>query len=207
MRYLVVSGHARGVGKTALVVDVIRAFPEAAWTVVKVSPHGHGAWPDPPQAGRRKVAKPEVVLQEERDRRGRTGGSRALAAGARRAFWLRTREGCLLEGMRKLRPKLDGSEYVVFESNAVLHVVGPQLCLMVLDPAVQDFKESARKCLSCVDAFVARSPLGGGGRRQFPEEVPGSRPIFLQRLGEPLPEGLVLLIRNRLFAAVHPPTT
>ena len=207
IRSVVVGGHARGVGKTALVVDIIRAFPEAGWIAVKISPHGHGAWPQGAGAGQKKPAAPDVVLQEERDCSGRTSGSRALAAGARRAFWLRTREGCLLEGMRKLRPKLDGSEYVVFESNAVLDVVGPQLCLMVLDPAVQDFKESARKCLSCVDAFVARSPLGGEGRRQFPEEVPGSRPIFLQRLGEPLPEGLVLLIRNRLFAAVHPPTT
>ena len=207
MRYLVIGGHARGSGKTALVVDIIRTFPEAGWTAVKISPHGHGAWPEGAGDGRRKPAAPDVVLQEERDRGGRSSGSRMLAAGARRSFWLRTREGCLLEGMRRLRPKLDGSEYVVFESNSVLEVVGPQLCLMVLDPAVGDFKDSARKYLGSVDAFVARGPLTGDGWRQSPEQLIGSRPIFVQRLGETLPEGLVLLIRNRLFAAVHPPTT
>lgn len=207
MRYLVVCGHARGVGKTTLVVDIIKAFPEAGWTVVKVSPHGHETQTGQPAGRKGDVSRPRVVLQEERDKRGRSGSSRVLAAGARRSFWLRTPEGSLLEGMRKLRPKLEGSEYVVFESNAVLEVVGAHLCLMVLDPATRDFKESARKNFERVDAFVARGSLAGMQWEGVPEAIWASKPVFEQRFGEPLPEGLLLLIRNRLFAAVHPPTT
>ena len=41
-RLLVVGGHTRNIGKTALVVDLIRAFPEAAWTAVKITQYGHG---------------------------------------------------------------------------------------------------------------------------------------------------------------------
>ena len=42
MRTLVVGGHTRNIGKSALVVDIIRAFPEAAWSAVKITQHGHG---------------------------------------------------------------------------------------------------------------------------------------------------------------------
>jgi len=206
-RYLVICGHAQGVGKTALVVDIIRAFPEVGWTVVKLSPHGHGAGLKRPAPGEGSVPLPRVVLQEERDIGGRSGSSRVLAAGARRSFWLRTPEGSILDGMKKLRPKLEGAEFVVFESNAVLEVVGPHLCLMVLDPATPEFKESARRNLERVDAFVARGSLAGVGWEEIPGELLVSKPVFEQRLGAPLPEGLLLLIRNRLFAPVHPATT
>ncbi len=38
---IVVGGNARKVGKTSLVCAIIRAFPEAEWRAVKVSPHEH----------------------------------------------------------------------------------------------------------------------------------------------------------------------
>ena len=41
-RILVVGGHTRNIGKTALIVDLIRAFPEAAWTAGKITQFGHG---------------------------------------------------------------------------------------------------------------------------------------------------------------------
>ncbi len=206
-RYLVIGGHARGVGKTALVVDIIRAFPEASWTVVKVSPHGHKGRSGKSSTGKARAAAPRIVLQEEKERAGRSGSSRVLAAGARRSFWLRTPEGSIVEGTRKLRPKLQGSEYVVFESNAVLEVVGPHLYLMVLDPAKGDFKESAQRNLERVDAFVTRGPLAGARWKGVSNRLLESRPVFQQRPGEPVPEGLLVLIRNSLFRAVHPPTT
>ena len=31
-RILVVGGHTRNIGKTQLVVEIIRAFPQARWT-------------------------------------------------------------------------------------------------------------------------------------------------------------------------------
>lgn len=206
-RCVVVGGHARGIGKTALVADVIRAFPEAGWTAVKISPHGHGIWPEQPAAGEQTADTPDVVIQEDREGSGSTGGSRFLAAGARRSFWMRTREGHLAEGMARLEEALEGAENVILESNAVLEVLRPQLCLMVLDPSVSEFKESARKHLARVDAFVSRGSLRGTAWPGVSLQAVASKPTWEQRHGDRLPEGLLLLIRNRLLAPVHPPTT
>ncbi|MGH9709022.1 MAG: hypothetical protein ACRD37_00540, partial [Candidatus Acidiferrales bacterium] len=38
-RIIVIGGQCRGVGKTALAMDVIRAFPECDWLAVKITQH------------------------------------------------------------------------------------------------------------------------------------------------------------------------
>lgn len=210
MRYLVVGGHARGVGKTALVVDVIRAFPEAAWTAVKISSHGHGAWPeqtvDRDTAANGAVAELGAILEEETDRAGGTDSSRFLAAGARRAFWLRARPGSLAEGMNLLRRALDGADNVIVESNAVLEFIRPELFLMVVDHVRPELKDSARQALDRVDAFVLRHGVSGAVWEGTFGGLLRAKPRFEQQVGEPLPEALVALIRERLFAPMHPGT-
>ncbi len=203
LRYLVVGGHARGIGKTALVEDVIRAFPEAGWTAVKISPHSHGAWPEQPAVA---DGAPAAVLEEETDRGRRTDSSRYLAAGAHRAFWLRVHPGRMADGMALLREAIAGTEYAILESNAVVDFVRPQLFLLVVDPSQAEFKESARRPLGRVDGVVARNPLNAAAWDTAVEGVIRSKPIFEQRMGEPLPPGLVSLIRQRLFTAMHPGT-
>jgi hypothetical protein len=207
MKYLVIGGHARRVGKTALVGDIIQAIPEIQWAAVKISPHGHGAWQEQPTQVERNSETAKVLLVEDTGRAGHTGGSRYLAAGARRSFWLRTREGHLAEGIGKLETVLRTGETVILESNSVLEVIRPCLYLMVLDSAVREFKESARKWLGHVDAFVTRGSLAGTEWTGVPREVLMSKLVFEQRIGEALPHGLVLLIRNGLIAGVHPRTT
>jgi len=206
MRYLVVGGQARGVGKTALVVDVIRAFPEAGWTAVKITPHGHGAWPELGEPSEGGSAAQAALLQEETDCSERTDSSRYLAAGARRAFWLQTPPGGLADGMTLLRGTLAGTENVILESNAILEFIRPALYLVVLDPELPDFKESARRFIDRADALVLRHSLPGSARQGVAEQPLGERPLFKQGLGEPLPGSLVSLIRERLFAPVHPGT-
>ncbi len=41
-RVIVVGGHTRSIGKTQLVCDVIRAFPEENWIAGKITQYGHG---------------------------------------------------------------------------------------------------------------------------------------------------------------------
>ena len=98
-RYLVVGGHTRSIGKTALVVDLIRAFPGAEWTAVKITQYGHGVCSEHGEPCDCASATHPAILDEERDRSGRTDTSRFLVAGARRSFWLRTRQGDLAQGM------------------------------------------------------------------------------------------------------------
>lgn len=210
MRYLVVGGHARGVGKTALVLDVIRAFPEAAWTAVKITSHGHGAWPEKPvdrdTVANGAVAEPGAILEEETDRAGGADSSRFLAAGARRAFWLRARPGGLAEGMDLLRRALDGADNVIVESNAVLQFIRPELFLMVVDPSRPEVKDSARQALDRVDAFILRHGVSGADWEDIFGGLLRVKPGFEQRVGEPLPEALVALIREKLFTPMHPGT-
>ncbi len=38
---VVVGGHSRRVGKTAVICGLLRGLPDAGWTAVKLSPHAH----------------------------------------------------------------------------------------------------------------------------------------------------------------------
>jgi hypothetical protein len=203
MRFLVVGGQVRGVGKTALVEDVIRAFPEAGWTAVKISSHGHGAWSEPPAE---VEGTPTAVLLEETARNGNTDSSRYLAAGARRAFWLRVPADQMADGMTLLRAALEGTECAILESNAVVEFVHTALFLMVVDPALPEFKPSAQRFAARADAFIARNRITGTPWEGADALLLRSIPVFEQRPGEPLPTPLLALIRERLFHRMHPQT-
>jgi len=207
MRYLVIGGHTRSIGKTSLVVDLIRAIPEAGWTAVKITQFGHGVCSEHGEPCDCASATHAAVLDEETDRSGRTDSSRFLVAGARRSLWLRTRQGDLAEGMPLLRAALEGAENVILESNAVLGFVRPAMYVVVLDPLLPDFKESTQRFMDRADTYVLRNSLTGTAWAGVSERLVRMKPMFEQRLGEPLPGQLLALIRERLFAAVHPEAT
>jgi len=202
-RMLVVGGQSRNVGKTALVVDLLRSFPEVDWLAVKITQYGHGVCAVDGAACDCAPKEHAVALEEEADPAGRSDTSRFLAAGARRALWLRSRQGELAEALPLLRRELEPAEngatlHAVVESNSLLGFVKPQLYLVALDPAVTDFKESARRFLDRADAFVLRRPPAGEwaavGKR-----LVGEKPVFVQQPGERLPEELEELVRRKFF--------
>jgi molybdopterin-guanine dinucleotide biosynthesis protein len=199
-RLLVVGGQSRNVGKTSLVVDLIRAFPDAGWTAVKITQYGHGVCAVNGGACACAPREHAVALDIEKDPAGRSDTSRMLAAGARRALWLRTKQGHLAQGLPLLRQELSrdpeaASQHLMVESNSLLGYLSPRLYLIVLDPAVADFKESARRYIDRADAFVVRGPADGNGPA-LPSRHLG-RPVYWQEIGEPLPAGLAALVRER----------
>lgn len=204
MRILVIGGHSRSVGKTSLVVDLIRAFPQAAWTAVKITQYGHGVCSvhgEPCDCTPRDHA---VALDEEHDRSDRTDTSRFLVAGAARSFWLRTPQGGLAGGMPLLREALSGAENVILESNAILQLLRPELYLVVLDASQPDFKATARSYLDRADAFVLRS---ASIQSPWPEVSPTllrGRPAFHQALGESLPPEILDFVSCRFWNSMHP---
>src|SRR5437016_6208866 len=127
-RLIVVGGHTRSIGKTQLVCDVISAFPQANWIAGKITQYGHGVCA---QNGENCDCAPDehvsVINWETRADTG-TDSSRFLAAGARRSFWLRTKQGFLAEGLPLLRAALlqtrEAGEQetppVIVESNSLL---------------------------------------------------------------------------------------
>jgi hypothetical protein len=202
-RLLVVGGQSRNIGKTALVVDLIRAFPQADWVAAKITQYGHGVCAMNGETCDCAPRDHGVALDLERDPAGRSDTSRFLAAGARRALWLRVRLGQLDEGwpllLQELR-RLETSERanVIIESNSLLGLVDPSLCLMVLDPAVVDFKASARQFLHRADAFVVR-PRIEKEWQGVPKSLLALRPVFCQTAGEGLPDGAIGFVRKTFF--------
>ena len=77
-----------------------------------------------------------------------------LASAALRSFWLRTRQGELAEGMPALRSAMASSRNTLIESNSVLNFLRPDLYLFVLDHAIVDLKDSARRFLARADVLV-----------------------------------------------------
>src|SRR5712692_1169295 len=201
-RVIVIGGHTRSIGKTQLVCHVISAFPEKNWIAGKITQYGHGVCA---KNGENCDCAPEehaCAISWEKSPN-ETDSGRFLAAGARRSFWLRTKQGFLAEGMPLLRNALrEAAETdqsapgrVILESHTLLQFLKPSLYLMVLDPSKADFKESARLQMDRASAFVLRQPLhaadSAGAWAGLPLQLLRGKPQFLQREGEAVPQGLL----------------
>jgi hypothetical protein len=128
---IIVGGHTRSIGKTQLVCDLIAAFPQEKWIAGKITQYGHGVCA---QNGENCDCAPDehVCAISWEKNASDTDSGRFLAAGARRSFWLRTKQGFLAEGMPLLRKALndlpddlhesdqEGPARVILESNTLL---------------------------------------------------------------------------------------
>ncbi len=201
-RVIVVGGHTRSIGKTQLVCDVISAFPQANWIAGKITQYGHGVCA---QNGENCDCAPETRADTGTD------SSRFLAAGARRSFWLRTKQGFLAEGLPLLRAALLQAREagtpepppVIVESNSLVQFLKPSLYFAVVDPAKDDFKDSARAALDRADALVLRGssdvlPAAGPSWIKLPTHVLKEKPSVMQQEGDPLPEPLHVLVQRTL---------
>jgi hypothetical protein len=190
---VVVGGQCRKVGKTALVVEVIKAFPNRNWTAVKITPYTESGCPVNGPACSCSTEDHLFAVREETVRNESTDTSRFLSAGASRALWLETKEHRLGGALRALASELRNAKHAIVESDAIVEFWKPSIFLMVLDPANPDFKSSARRNLPFADAFVFRSPfapaasIAGEGVRGAPAM---DKPKFLQTIGTPLPKEL-----------------
>ena len=154
MAIVVVGGHSRNIGKTSVVEGLIRGMPEMRWTAFKITQFGHGMCSANGEPCDCETAEHTLAVSEERDRSSGTDSSRYLAAGAVRSLWVRTRTGDLAEAMPRIRRELEQAENAVIESNSILRFLRPDVYLSVLDPAVEDFKDSARLYLDRADAVL-----------------------------------------------------
>ena len=207
-RVIVVGGHTRSIGKTQLVCDLIAALPEVQFVAGKITQYGHGVCA---QNGEHCGCAPDEhssAFDWESNATSGTDSARFLAAGAHRAFWLRTKQGYLAEGMPLLREALravafenGGASFnLIIESNSLLQFLKPSVYLAVLDPEKQDFKQSAQAVLDRADALVLRHDFGVHERDWPPisSKLLHAKPSFLQMESRPLPSPLLSLINNAL---------
>jgi hypothetical protein len=181
---IVVGGHSRNIGKTSVVVGLIQALPECDWTAMKITQFGHGICSASGTECDCCLASdhPYAIAQERRPGDSDTG--RFLAAGARRSYWVRTATGQLANALRAVREVRATSRNLIVESNSIVEFLTPDLYLVVLDFAQQDFKASSRRFLQRADACVViergiREPLWmdlarghWDGKPQFPVRPP-----------------------------------
>ncbi len=141
----------------------------------------------------------DFLLSEERDREGHGDTSLYLAAGARRALWLRARGGSLARALPGLLEALEGDEHVIVESNSVLGFLKPALYLLVLDESRGDFKASARQFLERADALVTLRPdLKPRAWSGISPQLPEDKPVFPVPVVERSNSALCRFVRERL---------
>jgi hypothetical protein len=162
MAIVVVGGHSRNIGKTSVVAGLIAALSDMHWTAFKITQFGHGVCSANGEPCDCETADHTIAVSEERQGATGTDSARYLEAGAMRSFWVRTRQGNLAEAMPRIRKELERAENAVIESNSIMRFLRPDIYLSVLDPMVEDFKDSARFYLDRADAVLV--PEGVLGR-------------------------------------------
>jgi len=190
---VVVGGHSRNIGKTSVVAALIARLPELRWTAFKITQYGHGFCTADGKPCQCQTEDSCVSITAERDATSGTDTSRFLAAGAVRSLWVRTRVGMLAESMPRIRQELATSENAILESNSVLEFLKPDLYLVVVDPSVSDWKDSARRFFSRADAVLL---CGNSGASAL--TIPAETPRF--RIAPPnyISEEAVEFVRSRI---------
>jgi len=190
MAIVIIGGQARKVGKTSVVTGLIAALRDYNWTAVKISQHAHdletgtsGAQSADMKEREWAIAKErEWAISEEHDQSGGSDTSRFLAAGARRALWVRANPGQLGDAMPSLQHELKKTGHVILESNSVVRFIRPDVYLVVLDPANPDVKESVREFLESADGVILHQASDAGAG---PHELPISSDKALFRITPP----------------------
>jgi hypothetical protein len=153
---VVVGGHSRNIGKTSVVAGLIRKLRDRKWTAVKITQYGHGVCSQDGSSCECSSgidAAHPFALSEEYEASD-TDSGRFLTAGAERSFWLRAPAGELAKAAATVKKLLKQGENVIVESNSVMELVQPDVFLMLLDFACEDFKASSLRYMDRADAFV-----------------------------------------------------
>ena len=196
MKTVVVAGQSRKVGKTAVIAALIRALRPLNWTAVKISRH-RGSIPHSKSVSTRRVAqKSGFLLTEEVTASITCDTGRFLAAGAKRALWLRVRSENFADGFTALWQAVKHEKWIMIESNSILDYRTPTLCLLVLDNSQRAFKATARRLLPRADAIIQiERPIGP---QYASNHIPPRIPVFSVPRGSSLNKRVLSFVRRKL---------
>jgi hypothetical protein len=194
MPTIVVSGHARKVGKTSVITSLIASFSEYAWIALKLSTHWH----------LQTASTEDCIIYEEKSYEKDSDSSRYLAAGAHRSFWVQVKKHKMASALRQLQPILHSSPWVIIEGNNVLDYAHADIHIIVLNYSIGEFKESARPLLERPDVLLVINPLSS--QASWPGislNVSHGGALFIAEDLHNLPPAFWELIRSRL-SSLHP---
>jgi hypothetical protein len=201
MAIVVIGGHSRSVGKTSVVAGLIAKLPSYNWTAFKLTQFGHGRCSLNGRPCQCETADHAWAITEEKDWSGKSDSSRFLVAGAKHSFWVRTAQGQLDKAMPAIQRRLKDAENAILESNSILKFMQPDVYISVLDPATEDFKNSAQQFLGRADAVVLHR-CGNGESRWQGISLP-DRPVFVIDPPDYVGSEVVDFVARRLGAARH----
>ncbi len=204
MALVIVGGSTRNIGKTSVVAGLIAALKERDWTAIKITQYGHGICSADGKECDCATADHTVAFTEEHDRSGHSDSSRYLVAGAKRSLWVRTQQGELFEAMPRLRREIAEAGNVLVESNSLLQFMRPDLFLSVLDPAVEDFKGSARRYLDRADLILMtrRQQEGATWQRSLEGVLRRSKVMYFEPESF-VSEELVRFVEDKMAVGRH----
>ncbi len=138
-KLIIVGGHSRNVGKTAVISAVLRSMQPSSWTAVKISSHCH-----------------EGILDaiEEKDPASSNQGARYLIAGARKAWLICGPDEKLPSVANRIQQMLAAGENVIVESNRLVPLCTPDLVLFIVAPAIPEWKASSEICMRSAHGMV-----------------------------------------------------
>lgn len=201
---VVVGGHSRKIGKTSVVAGLIRKLRDRQWTAIKITQSGHGVCGRQGEACGCGTEPGQPFALSEEYEPNHTDSGRFLAAGAHRSFWLQTPAGQLARAANTVGKLLRQGENVIVESNSVLELVQPDVFLMVVDFACEDFKPSSLCFMDRADAFVV---IDRGINAPLWEDLARGtwdrKPHFLVNPPRYVTAALAEFVRTRLSAAVR----
>src|SRR5256885_8150465 len=204
MAIVVIGGHSRNVGKTSVVAGLIASLIAYNWTAFKLTQFGHGRCSLNGRPCQCETADHAWAITEETDTSGKTDSSRFLIAGAEHSYWVRTAQGQLDKAIPAIQRRLNDAENAILESNSILKFIQPDVYISVLDPATEDFKNSAQQYLERADAVLlhrcgTREPRWPG----ISLASANDRPVFVIDPPEYVTSELVEFVAPRLEAAQH----
>lgn len=202
---VVVGGHSRNIGKTAVAAGLIAATRQRDWTALKITQFGHGMCSSTGEECHCAVedpAHPYAITRESGERPG-TDTARFLEAGAKESYWVRARIGALDEAVPQLQRLIAGRHFVLMESNSILEFFEPDLYLSVLRFDVDDFKPSSRYYLDRADAHVVVRCAETRPRWDHLNALAGAVPAFEVDSGSYHSAALEEFFQERLAAAAR----
>jgi hypothetical protein len=155
---LIVGGTARNVGKTEFVCRLIKkTSANNSVYALKVS----AIFPDEGIHHGDHSGEPEDQhLFEEKRHDTAKDTSRMLRAGAKRVFYLRCEDNCILEVFNRFRKQLPADTAIVCESNSLAKHVQPGLLIMVTKDG-EEVKPRAKARMDHADLIVVSDGSSG----------------------------------------------
>lgn len=155
-----VGGFTSEVGKTTLLCDLLRAFPE--WEAIKTTRgHYRSCGKDPQTCCVSHLLEDEPVIRSGRELTYAPGKDtgRYWDSGAANVHWLIATDGQIEDGIKKALSRVQANG-VFIEGNSFTKFIEPDYFVMVVRPDDMRIKSTARDALSRVSAFYISGDAG-----------------------------------------------